>query len=63
VTSFQLPYVLDAESILSMSMAETRQVGSLAGRQAGTIDVPALTDSIFAAANNRTNIHSKTGST
>jgi hypothetical protein len=33
------------------------------GRQAGSINGPAVTANIFAAAANRINIHNKTGST
>jgi hypothetical protein len=44
----------------------TRQVGwfrqaGLQGRWVRSIDVPALTANIFAAATNRTNIHKRTG--
>ncbi len=44
------------------SRPKTRLMGRQ-GRQVGSIDVPTLTVYTFAAANNRTNIHNKRGST
>jgi hypothetical protein len=55
--SFQNVHINQSERLQQSQTTKPKQ-----DRQAGSIDMPALTVNIFAVATNRTNIHSKAGS-